>query len=107
MAPRAAIILGLFDQVFACLGGWLGLGGKRAGRGGCRRQDETTKGARHLHLATFAATVERFRAEGVVDERSRVVAVHLAHDNPPLDDLAAELARCGAEVLADGTLITL
>lgn len=67
----------------------------------------TTKGGRHLHLATFAATVERFRAEGVVDERSRVVAVHLAHDNPPLDDLAAELARCGAEVLADGTLITL
>lgn len=65
------------------------------------------KGDRHLHLATFAATAERLRASGVVDEASRVVAVHLAHDNPPVNELAVELARCSAEVLPDGTVITI
>ena len=64
------------------------------------------KGDRHLNLATFAATVERLRASGVIDAASRVVAVHLAHDNPPAAELAAELAHCGAEVLPDGAVIT-
>lgn len=63
------------------------------------------KGERHLHLATFAATTERLRAAGVVDAASRVVAVHLAHDNPPAAELAAALARCGAEALPDGSVI--
>lgn len=67
----------------------------------------TDKGERHLHLATFTATVARLRAIGVVAGGTRVVAVHLAHDNPPLARLAVELARCGAEVLPDGTLLTL
>jgi adenosylcobinamide kinase/adenosylcobinamide-phosphate guanylyltransferase len=67
----------------------------------------TDKGGRHLHLATFAETVARLRGLGVVDEGTRVVAVHLAHDNSPLAQLGAELADVGAEVLADGTLITL
>jgi adenosylcobinamide kinase/adenosylcobinamide-phosphate guanylyltransferase len=67
----------------------------------------TTKGGRHLHLATFADTVARLRELGVVDGSTRVVAVHLAHDNPPLERLAAELAAVGAEVLPDGTVITL
>ena len=65
------------------------------------------KGDRHLNFATFAATVERLRASGVVDDASRVVAVHLAHDNPPVPKLAVELARCGAEVLPDGATITI
>lgn len=65
------------------------------------------KGDRHLNLATFATTVERLRAEGVVDDRTRVVAVHLAHDNPPVAELAVELSRFGAEVLPDGTAIQL
>jgi len=43
----------------------------------------------------------------VVTEDTRVVAVHLAHDNPPLAQLGAELAEFGAEVLPDGTVITL
>jgi adenosylcobinamide kinase/adenosylcobinamide-phosphate guanylyltransferase len=65
------------------------------------------KGDRHLHLATFAATVERMRAEGVVDDSTRVVAIHLAHDNPPTTELAVELSRNGAEVVPDGTTIRL
>ena len=49
----------------------------------------------------------RLRELGVVTESTRVVAVHLAHDNPPLAQLGAELAEFGAEVLPDGTVITL
>ena len=67
----------------------------------------TDKGDHHLHLATFTGTVASLRAIGVVDEGTRVVAVHLAHDNPPLAQLGAELAEFGAEVLADGTVIRL
>jgi adenosylcobinamide kinase/adenosylcobinamide-phosphate guanylyltransferase len=65
------------------------------------------KGDRHLHLATFGETVAQLRELGVVDEGTRVVAVHLAHDNPPLAQLGAELAEFGAEVLPDGTVIIL
>lgn len=65
------------------------------------------KGDHHLNLATFAATVERMRSVGVADDRTRVVAVHLAHDNPPLAELRAELARIGAEALPDGTAVLL
>ena len=67
----------------------------------------TDKGDRHLHLATFAETVARLREIGVVDQGTRVVAVHLAHDNPQLAQLSAELAEIGAEVLPDGAVITL
>ncbi len=67
----------------------------------------TGKGDRHLHFATFAATLTRLHGAGVVDGRTRVVAVHLAHDNPPLGELRVVLAGLGAEVLPDGTAITL
>ncbi len=66
-----------------------------------------TKGDHHLNLATFATTVDRLRAVGVADDASRVVAIHLAHDNPPTARLTAELARCGAEVLPDGATLTI
>jgi len=67
----------------------------------------TDKGDRHLHLGSFGATVTQLRELGTVVEGTRVVAVHLAHDNPPLAQLGAELAEFGAEVLPDGTVITL
>ncbi|MGC3992587.1 MAG: MBL fold metallo-hydrolase [Propionicimonas sp.] len=63
------------------------------------------KGDQHLRLDTFAATVARLREVGAADEVTRVVAVHLGHDNPPLAGLRAELARCGAEAVPDGTAI--
>ncbi|MCC6496705.1 MAG: cobalamin biosynthesis protein CobU [Propionibacteriaceae bacterium] len=67
----------------------------------------TDKGERHLHLATFASTLQHLRAIGFIDEGTRVVAVHLAHDNPPLAQLRAELAELGAEALPDGAVIVL
>jgi adenosylcobinamide kinase/adenosylcobinamide-phosphate guanylyltransferase len=61
----------------------------------------------HLHLATFAETVAGLREIGAVTDDTQVVAVHLSHHNPPLADLRAELARCGARVHPDGTVLEL
>ena len=58
------------------------------------------KGDRHLNLSTFADAVERLRACGTITDDTRVVAVHLGHDNPPTADLAAILELSGAESLA-------
>ena len=65
------------------------------------------KGDRHLNLDSFTETVNQLRELGVVDARSRVVAVHLGHDNPPLAELREALDRCGAEVLPDGICLQL
>lgn len=63
------------------------------------------KGEHHHNLRTFAETVGRLRDAKVADARTRVVAVHLGHDNPPLAELRGELAKVGAEVLPDGSAV--
>lgn len=63
--------------------------------------------AEHLHLATFAETVAALRAVGAVTDETELVAVHLSHLNPPLPELEAELARCGARVHPDGAVLEL
>lgn len=65
------------------------------------------KGDHHLNLDSFAETVRSLRNRGVVTPSTRVVAVHLGHDNPPLAELRGVLAECGGEVLPDGTVIEL
>lgn len=59
----------------------------------------------HLHLETFAQTVAALREVGAVTEATEVAAIHLSHFNPPLAELEAELARCGAHVHPDGTVL--
>lgn len=66
-----------------------------------------TKSGRHHDLPAFTATVAALRANGTVDECTRIVPIHLGHDNPPLAVLTEEMAALGAEVLADGDVITL
>lgn len=61
----------------------------------------------HLHLASFARTVAELREVGAVTDATQLVAVHLSHHNPPLAELQAELARCGARVHPDGTVLEL
>ncbi len=65
------------------------------------------KGEHHHNLRTFAATVAQLREIGVADARTRVVAVHLGHDNPPLVELQTDLAKIGAEALPDGSVVQL
>ncbi|MFZ0529356.1 MAG: MBL fold metallo-hydrolase [Propionicimonas sp.] len=69
--------------------------------------DRQDKGDRHLNLETFAGTLDQLRERGVITATTRVVSIHLGHDNPPVAELAARLALLGAEVLSDGAVIVL
>jgi len=67
----------------------------------------TDRSDQHHHLASFAETITALRDRGVVDSATRVLAIHLGHDNPPLAELRDRLALIGAEALPDGTVMTL
>lgn len=67
----------------------------------------TDRSQQHHHLLSFADTISALRERGVVDAATRVVAIHLGHDNPPLCELRDQLALSGAEALPDGTVIEL
>lgn len=59
----------------------------------------------HHDFTTFAAAVDDLRAIGAVHDGTRVVAFHLGHGNPTLDDLVKRLAAVGAEVHPDLTTL--
>ncbi|MFT3971781.1 MAG: MBL fold metallo-hydrolase [Micropruina sp.] len=62
-------------------------------------------GEGHHTFATFGAALDDLRGIGAVDGATRVVAIHLGHDNPPLAELTGRLAGLGAEVHPDLTLL--
>lgn len=62
----------------------------------------TVHGTLHLDLATFPRVLGALRANGALTDRSRVLAVHLSHHNPPEDELSTVLARWGAAPGLDG-----
>ena len=59
----------------------------------------------HHGLTTFGDGVAALRRLGLVGDRTRVIAVHLSHDNPPLAELQRRLAEVGAEALPDLTTV--
>lgn len=59
----------------------------------------------HHCLTTFGAALDDLRGLGAVDEATRVVAIHVGHNNPGLAELTARLASIGAEVHPDLTLL--
>jgi len=59
----------------------------------------------HLTLDSWPEQVDRLRAVGAVTDRTRVVAVHLGHHNPPPDELDRVLAALGATAARDGDLL--
>lgn len=61
----------------------------------------------HHDLASFAEAVEALGRIGAADASTTVVAVHLSHFNPPMAELRARLAACGARPGTDGELIRL
>lgn len=67
--------------------------------------DVTDKGSGHLTLGTFAAELEALRSLRCVDAATQVVATHLSHHNPPLDELRRRLRALGADVVPDGTTL--
>ncbi len=59
----------------------------------------------HLDLDTFDKTVHAMRTCGVVHNRTRIIAIHLSHHNPPTPELAKRLAAIGAQVVDDGAVL--
>jgi adenosylcobinamide kinase/adenosylcobinamide-phosphate guanylyltransferase len=59
----------------------------------------------HLTLDSWPAQVERLRAAGAVTARTRVVATHVGHHNPPPDELDRRLAGLGATAARDGDVL--
>jgi adenosylcobinamide kinase/adenosylcobinamide-phosphate guanylyltransferase len=61
----------------------------------------------HLDLATFPIELDRLRAVKAITPDTTVIAVHLSHHNPPGDALSEQLAEWGAQIVADGTHLTI
>jgi adenosylcobinamide kinase/adenosylcobinamide-phosphate guanylyltransferase len=59
----------------------------------------------HLTLETWPDQVDRLRAVGAVTDRTRVLAIHVGHDNPPPDELDRRLAEHGACAARDGDVL--
>ena len=59
----------------------------------------------HLHLGTWPEQVAELRRRGAVTAGTRLLAVHLGHDNPPPDELDAVLAGWGARAPVDGEVV--
>lgn len=59
----------------------------------------------HHTFTTWARDVARLRTNGAIDDRTRVVAIHLSHFNPPLPEVKRRLAMWGADVLEDGAVV--
>ncbi len=67
--------------------------------------DKTPPNAVHHNFVSFGAAVQALCAVGAVDDATRVVAIHLGHDNPRLAELTSRLAALGAEVHPDLTVL--
>jgi adenosylcobinamide kinase/adenosylcobinamide-phosphate guanylyltransferase len=60
----------------------------------------------HLDLRTLPDQLRRLRQVDAVIDSTTVVAVHLSHHNPPTALLQQRLQPWGAQVVADGTALT-
>jgi adenosylcobinamide kinase/adenosylcobinamide-phosphate guanylyltransferase len=63
--------------------------------------------ATHLDLTSWPRQVAALRRAGAVTDRTRLVAVHLGHGNPPPGELDEILAGWGATAPPDGTVLDL
>ncbi|MEP6464574.1 MAG: bifunctional adenosylcobinamide kinase/adenosylcobinamide-phosphate guanylyltransferase [Frankiaceae bacterium] len=65
----------------------------------------TGVGGQHLDSDTFPRQLAELRRREAVTESTRVVAVHLGHNNPHGAEFERRLAGWGAEAVADGTVL--
>ena len=59
----------------------------------------------HLTLQQWPLEVERLRAVGAVTDRTRLLAIHVGHHNPPPDELDRRLREHGARAARDGQVL--
>ena len=64
-------------------------------------------GPTHLDVTTWPEQVAALRRLGAVTPATRLLAVHLGHDNPPPDELDRLLASWGAQAPRDGDVLDL
>ena len=62
-------------------------------------------GTGHHDLPALASSLASLRDHGLITPSTDVVAIHLSHHNPPLPQLAVDLAAVGARAVDDGTVI--
>lgn len=62
-------------------------------------------GTGHHDLRALEHSLTALRERGFVTTATDVVAIHLSHHNPPMPQLAHELAGFGARVVDDGTVL--
>jgi len=67
--------------------------------------DHTEHGTGHLDLATLPVMLDRLTAVGARAERTRVIAVHLSHHNPPEAELRERLDSLGVCMVDDSTVV--
>jgi adenosylcobinamide kinase/adenosylcobinamide-phosphate guanylyltransferase len=60
----------------------------------------------HLDLTSFPEQLRQLRQVEAVVDSTTVVAVHLSHHNPPTAQLQQRLRPWGAQVVADGSTLT-
>lgn len=61
----------------------------------------------HLDVRSWPEQVARLRGNGAVTDRTRLLAVHLGHDNPPPAELDRLLTDWGARAPVDGEVVVL
>ncbi|MCF8570101.1 bifunctional adenosylcobinamide kinase/adenosylcobinamide-phosphate guanylyltransferase [Gordonia sp. HY002] len=69
--------------------------------------DRAVESTGHLGLSGFGDMLAVMREVGAATERTDVVAVHLGHHNPPIDELGRRLAELGARPGRDGEVVEL
>jgi adenosylcobinamide kinase/adenosylcobinamide-phosphate guanylyltransferase len=62
--------------------------------------------AGHLDLITWPLAIADLRRVGAVTANTRLVAIHLGCQNPPLPELSRRLGAWGAAALSDGAVVT-
>lgn len=67
--------------------------------------DHSEHGTGHLDLTTLPVMLERLTAVGARTERTRVIAVHLSHHNPPEGELRDRLDALGVSLVDDGEVV--
>lgn len=73
----------------------------------CTFGPKTDHGTGHLDFGSLPQLLTTWRADGVIGEHTRVLATHIGHHNPLVEELIDTLHTWRVEVPIDGSLIDL
>lgn len=73
----------------------------------CTFGPKTDHGTGHLDFDSLPPLLRTWRTGNVLSDHSRVIATHIGHHNPTIDELASTLHAWGVEVHDDGVVLDL